>query len=92
MAGIADREGVVAGFGRLVVLRVLGAGPDLFLELMANFSSGGTEGERMSCGKIFQCRILGTVCYQSERMPIAHAYLRLCRHLVRSHCEVAALR
>ena len=53
MAGIADREGVVAGFGRLVVLRVLGAGPDLFLELMANFSSGGTEGARMSRGKNF---------------------------------------
>ena len=66
MAGIADREGVVAGFGRLVILRVLGAGPDLCLELMANFSSGGTEGERMNCGKIFQCRILGTVCYQRK--------------------------
>ena len=45
MAGIADREGLVAGFGCLVVLQDLGADPDLFIELMANFSNGGTKGE-----------------------------------------------
>ena len=44
MAGVTDREGLVAGFGRL------------FVELMANVSSGGTKGERVNCDKNFQCR------------------------------------
>ena len=43
-------------------------------------------------GKFLVQKYLALCASKSEHMPIAHAYLRLCGHLVRSHCEVAALR